>query len=261
MKIRLLGASLAALALGIAACAKDETKYAEDDTATTTDSTTTVADDTTTTTTTTTTTAANDPYATPSTTATTPSSDPFATAPTTGAMTADAQPTGSADSAQYGVTTAGEVFEIAEINNKADAERIASDAFDKADANGDGQLDRSEYVMIAMGANEFVAGSSPIDVTPEGVGEGDIDTGDTLDSTAPADTTTPTVADTTDAVNETTVATVFTEAAGTDNTLTKEELRAAFLARFDKADADNNGTLTEEERQTFAQLTTGDTTP
>lgn len=256
MKIRLLGAaSLAALALAVAACAKDETKYAEDDTATT-ESTTTDS------TTATDSYAANDPAATD--TATPSAADPYATpsttaSPTTGALAAGEQPTGA--SSQYGVTTAGEVIEIAEINTKTDAERVASDAFDKADANGDGKLDKAEYVMIAMGANEFRSASSPIDETQEGVGEGDMDTGDAaVDSTAPADPSMPATAETA-TVDETSVEPAFAEAAGADNELTKDELRTAFLARFDTADADKDQQLSETERQTFAELTTGDTTP
>lgn len=245
MKIRLLGAaSLAALALGVAACAKDETKYAENDTATTESTTTTTTDSY----------AANDPAA----TAADPYETPGTTAsPTTGALAAGEQPTGA--SSQYGVTTAGEVIQIADISTKTDAERVASDAFDKADANGDGKLDKAEYVMIAMGANEFRSASSAIDDTQEGIGEGDMDTGDAaVDSTAPADPSMPTTAETA-TVDETSVEPVFAEAAGVDNELTKDELRAAFLARFDTADADKDQQLSETERQTFAELTTGDT--
>jgi len=140
----------------------------------------------------------------------------------------------------------GPIVAIADVRVKSDAEEAASTAFEQADANGDGMLDRSEYMTVAMSA-EGDAGMAPS--TPALPGE-------TVDPTVEPSTT-PGSTQTAEA-GSATVDTAFAEAAGDDSILSKEELRAAFLARFDEADADGDAQLSDEEQMTFAALTAGE---
>ncbi len=139
----------------------------------------------------------------------------------------------------------GPTVAIADIRVKSDAEEAASTAFEQADANGDGMLDRSEYMTVAMSAE---GDASAVPATPAMPGE--------VDPTAEPSPA-PGAAQTA-AADPATVDTAFAEAAGDDSIMSKEELRAAFLARFDEADADGDAQLSDEEQMTFAALTAGE---
>lgn len=151
--------------------------------------------------------------------------------------------------------------------SRAEIQALASRAFSAADINDDGAIDREEYVKLALASardlDSFVT-DPQIDaaamrdqgaVSPA-PGE---DTGDTVaptDETAGAE---PTRLATTDSAEiEITAAQSFDEVAGPDDEMTQEELRTAFLSRFEEADADGDDQLDAEELQTFAALTRGE---
>ncbi|MEQ8936190.1 MAG: hypothetical protein RIE56_10410 [Amphiplicatus sp.] len=140
----------------------------------------------------------------------------------------------------------GPVVAIADIRVKSDAEEAASTAFEQADANGDGMLDRSEYITVAMSAE-----SDPSIASSTSAVSGEIVDPTAESSITPGATQTATA-------DSATVDTAFAEAAGDDSILSKEELRAAFLARFDEADVDGDAQLSDEEQMTFAALTAGE---
>lgn len=146
---------------------------------------------------------------------------------------------------QSGALREGSMVAIADIRVKSDAEEAASTAFEQADANGDGMLDRSEYMTVAMSAE---SDASTVPATPAMPGEADTTAQPSATSSAMQNA----------AADPATVDTAFAEAAGDDSILSKEELRAAFLARFDEADVDGDAQLSDEEQMTFAALTAGE---
>lgn len=163
--------------------------------------------------------------------------DPQATTPNAGGLT----------------PAAIEAVAIADIRIESDAERAAETAFGAADANGDGMLDRAEYMTVAISAE-------PAQSVPGIVDPVDPATGATVAEAPPIDGATP-EGDTlvaTDPVDPVMVDAAFAAAAGPDGELTEEELRSAFLARFEQADADGDAELSDEERMTFAALTVGE---
>lgn len=139
----------------------------------------------------------------------------------------------------------GPMIAIADVRVKSDAEEAASTAFDQADANGDGMLDRSEYLTVMMSADPNVAAAPGMP-------------GETADEMTAPSATAPGAAQAAEADAAAAVDTAFAEAAGDDSVMSKDELRAAFLARFDEADADGDAQLSDEEQQTFAALTAGE---
>ena len=125
------------------------------------------------------------------------------------------------------------------IPEAPDAEQAAVAAFQMADANGDGVLDQEEYLTIAMAAESGLAEAAPA------LEQGEVDIG------APEQQIRAAEAD------ASAVEAAFAEIAGETGEATKDDLRAAFLARFEQADADGDGQLDEEERLTFAALMIG----
>jgi len=149
---------------------------------------------------------------------------------------------------------------IAEISSKDDAERVAGEAFDQADADRDGMLDRSEYMTLAMSAEHYglaasaapgaAGGEMPGTEPPDEMPSGEANAGGALPGAPDASQTA--ASDAMPAIDA-----AFAEAAGEDGSMTEEELSAAFLDRFEIADEDGDAQLNETERQTFAQLTAG----
>lgn len=129
---------------------------------------------------------------------------------------------------------------IADVRVRSDAEQAAVAAFRLADANGDGVLDQDEYLTIALAAESGFAEAAPAYEQ----GEGDIGAPEPYQTrTAEADPAA--------------VEAAFAEVAGETGEATKDDLRAAFLARFEQADADGDGQLDEQERIAFAALIVG----
>jgi hypothetical protein len=127
---------------------------------------------------------------------------------------------------------------IDEINTKTDLDRIANQAFMQADTDKNGQLSQAEFLALASGVDQFRMEAG------EPIGEGDIDTSAEAEVTVePAD--------------QAKVQVVFNDAAEGADALTMEQLRQAFLDRFEQADANNDDQLSEDERQTFANLIVG----
>lgn len=169
---------------------------------------------------------------------------------------------GLAPAAPYDMATEttddGMVLAISDISSKDDAERVAGQAFDQADADRDGKLDRSEYMSLAMSAEHYgspadsavgaIPGEIPGEELPDELSSGQANVGGPLPG-APDGSQMSEAGPAIDAA--------FAEAAGEDGSMTEEELRAAFLDRFDIADADGDDQLNETERQTFAHLTAG----
>jgi hypothetical protein len=162
--------------------------------------------------------------------------------------------------------------DLAQITDESDARQLADQLFDQADINKDGSLSRSEYMRIALGAAQLRthAAASPMDPTQQpddltvqgddlaitGRPEGD----PAVTSPSPSQPGAPELprtAQTDIAVDEIRVQEAFMEAAGDNGRLTRESLREAFLAWFERADGDNTGELDDTQRDAFAQLVTG----
>lgn len=149
---------------------------------------------------------------------------------------------------------------IADISSKDDAERVAGEAFDQADANSDGKLDRSEYMTLAMSAEHYGSVSSAAPGAAGGEIPGTEPPDEMPSDDANADGALPGAPDASQMSESEAMPAIdaaFTEAAGEDGSMSQDELRAAFLDRFDIADADGNDQLDDTERQTFAELTAG----
>jgi hypothetical protein len=233
MRLQLLGAAAAAaLAIGC-------TDRADTDTATTT----TAADTTSTTTTDTYNTASNTPSTTYPSTADTTTTPPDSTTDTTTDMgdtstepldtaTAPGASTTDASTPNLGSLQPTPVLVITEIRSKSDAERVASGAFSKADADGNGELSRTEYATMAQN----IASAQSTGSASSGM-SGSAGSSSSFDQTA-ADS-------------------AFQEAAGGEDVMTMDQFEQAMIKRFDEADADKNDQLNSQEQQTFATLITG----
>ena len=141
---------------------------------------------------------------------------------------------------------------VAADMSRSEIETLAARAFESADIDDDGVLNRNEYVQMTLAsARDFdtfatepvkLMSVSPV-TNPEAM------TTETIGVTLDADQ----VAEIQTAAGEN-----FDEAAGGNDTLTSEELRASFLARFEEADQDGDDELNAAELRTFAALTRGE---
>lgn len=198
--------------------------------------------------------------------------DPYADTTTQTQTTGAATQPGYGATDAAGTTTTTTIVSLDQIEERSDVERIANEAFDAADADGDGELSRTEYMTLALSALEY-SGPSNLGLTgAQDMGEGDYDpnmtgqqAGVDQQGADPLDRPQPGASDPAmqeSRMGQTSVAAAdidaaFNEAADEDGAITRESLREAFLARFDEADADNNEQLDAEERETFAQLIAG----
>jgi hypothetical protein len=167
---------------------------------------------------------------------------------------------------------------------RAEIEMLAMTKFESADADKDGVIDREEYVQLALSsARDFerfidepaklmsvnpvtdpeaaampdeTAATDPTET--ETMGDAPVDQTTTTVQTAETETPLDTV-ETADI--EIAASATFDDAAGDDDTMTAEELRTAFLARFDEADIDGDEQLDDAELRTFAALTRGQEGP
>ncbi len=170
---------------------------------------------------------------------------------------------------------------------RGEIETLAARAFEGADANNDGALQRDEYIVLALAsARDFDAFvtepvnlmsvnpvDEPIDVSEAEEGtasadvindDDDVAAGDDMTRTAETAGATQTAMHLnepldaeTEAEIETSAAQLFQEAAGGDAEVTEDELRQAFLARFEEADEDGDDELDATELRKFAALTRG----
>ena len=158
----------------------------------------------------------------------------------------------------------------ATTKTRAEIESLALRAFASADADGDGSIDQEEYVQLALAsARDFDAFvTEPVKLMsvnpatdPEATDTAATDDAmpDETDMSAPVQTaeTAPALDDAETATIQTAAAETFEEVAGDDGEMTPEELRTAFLSRFDEADEDGDEELDAAELQTFAALTRG----
>ncbi len=171
---------------------------------------------------------------------------------------------------------------------RSEIETLASEAFANADANDDGAIDRDEYVQLVLASARdfegFVAeparlmsvnpATDPEVQTQQSAQQPDMQDGDmaateeaTADEADAAAASTVQTAEAGETLDEEEAASIetaaaqnFQEAAGDDNEMTMEELRTAFLSRFDEADQDGDDELDAAELQTFAALTLGQET-
>lgn len=142
---------------------------------------------------------------------------------------------------------------LSSVRTRDELEDRAGDVFAEADLNGDGVLDRAEYLTLALAD----AGVS----APEG--EGDIS--EPMDEIAsvggtPAEggVSAPTQLAGVDEQQK--VEAIFEEVSDDGETMTLEQMREAFLARFDEADENGDRQLDTLERMKFAQLVAGEET-
>lgn len=139
-------------------------------------------------------------------------------------------------------------MQVSDVRSKADIDLVTASAFDAADFNRDGVLDRDEFANMTM-----------VVVNRDGDNLADKASGaaekmlNNVTGAAGDEVTKPADATVTDAV----IDEAFAQASGDDAAMTKEELRETFLARFEQADANDNDQLEEEERKKFALLSAG----
>ena len=138
------------------------------------------------------------------------------------------------------------VFDIAAVRTRDALTAAADAAFAQVDADASGTLSQTEFYALAA----LMAPAAPVEEAVEDVYE-----------TAAADAPSM-AADTGDAVDaalseepsadSTALDASFAAIAGADANLTSDDLRAAFLARFDAADVNLDGALDDDESATFA---------
>jgi|GEM_PF-1828240 len=151
-------------------------------------------------------------------------------------------------------------MKASDVKSKDDISLITDSAFEKADVDGNGALDRTEFATLSLAA----AGEDPSVISSvltqvedkaeeivQGVTGADAET--EYDSGIDAGVSVPSG----EAAQVAALDEDFAESAGDDAAMTKEELRAAFLARFEKADVNENEQLETEESEVFAALTAG----
>ncbi|MAW81807.1 MAG: hypothetical protein CMI63_16350 [Parvularcula sp.] len=171
--------------------------------------------------------------------------------------------------------------------SRDEIESLANRAFEGADADNDGALSRGEYVELALASardlDAFITepvnlmSVNPVDdpatvsAPEENTASADVindddDVAAAGDATRTAETAGARQAamhldDPLDAEREAEIeasaAQIFQDAAGDDAEVTQEELREAFLARFEEADEDGDDELDASELRTFAALTRG----
>ena len=149
-------------------------------------------------------------------------------------------------------------MKASDVRSKDDVTLITDSAFEKADLNGDGSLDRTEFATLSLAAaGEDPSVISTVLTKAEEVASDMVDgvTGAEADSETGVDAGTAMPAE--EAAQVAALEEDFVESAGDDAAMTKEELRAAFLARFEKADVNENEQLETEESEVFAALTAG----
>ena len=181
-------------------------------------------------------------------------------------------------------TPAYQTAETPAAKTRAEIEMLAMTKFESADADKDGVIDREEYVQLALSSardfERFIDEpaklmsvnpvTDPEDATmPDETAATDPTETETMGD-APVDQTSSTVqtAETETPLDpvetadiEIAASATFDDAAGDDDTMTAEELRTAFLARFDEADVDGDEQLDDAELRTFAALTRGQEGP
>lgn len=173
----------------------------------------------------------------------------------TAAVTETAETAADADAQEADVYEAPAAINLASIRTK-DALTAASDAaFAQIDADADGALSANEFYSLA-------ALMAPVGAADGAVEEVADTMSDTVDAAA-GEVASASVADaaaaTADAVlpeeptaDASSIDASFAAIAGTDGSLSKDDLRAALLSRFDAADANLDGTLDDAESASFA---------
>ncbi|WP_428409049.1 hypothetical protein [Hyphococcus sp.] len=171
---------------------------------------------------------------------------------------------------------------------RSEIEALAARAFEGADANNDGALQRDEYVQLALAsARDFDAFvTEPVNLMSVNPVDDPVTVGDAEEGTAAADVINDDddvaagddmtrMAETAGATQtamqlneplgaekeaeiESSAAQLFQQAAGGDAEVTEAELREAFLARFEQADEDGDDELDASELRKFAALTRGE---
>ena len=166
---------------------------------------------------------------------------------------------------------------------RAEIETLATSTFESADADGDGVIDREEYVQLALAsARDFerfidepakLMSVNPVTETDGAAAPDEMETADSSETGMTGETPDDQAAAAQTAETETSLDAVetadievaasssFDEAAGGDDAMTAEELRTAFLARFEEADEDGDEELDATELRTFAALTRGERDP
>lgn len=137
-------------------------------------------------------------------------------------------------------------FDLASIRSKEALGATADAAFAAADSDADGSLSLTEFYALAalmapeVAADSAVDGATEVmtDVFAEGA-EAEIQVVDEVIAEEPS-------------ADSSALDASYAAIAGADGRLTADDLRAAFLAKFDAADANLDGALDDGESAVFA---------
>lgn len=149
------------------------------------------------------------------------------------------------------VYAAPATIDLASVRTKDELTAAADAAFAQADADADGSLSQTEFFALASILAPTVSDSvvetavdavDAVDAAAAVVGEGAAEAAvDAVDAVVAEEA----VAD------ATTLDASFASVAGADSSLTTDDLRSAFLSRFDAADANLDGALDDVEAEAF----------
>ncbi len=146
------------------------------------------------------------------------------------------------------------ILQASSVSTKDDAKLFAEAEFVQADLNNDGQVDKMEFLAYAAVRAPLETADPETDtqVTAEAEVEaqGDADP-DMKSVTEPATASAEMIAEEIPQTAEE----QFAKISKGDETITQDEIVEARLAQFDAADADDDETLSEEERASFETLT------
>ena len=129
---------------------------------------------------------------------------------------------------------------LTDIVSESDVVTVVDDAFSAADLNNDGELTKEEFAILTTSIADPLPELNVLEPV-----EGDVP----ADVIADAEATVMGVTSNAEAL--------FEEAAGGADTLSIEDVRKAFLARFDAADVDDDRSLNPVERAEFIRLALG----
>ena len=182
-------------------------------------------------------------------------------APTAPAVEETAAVTDAVESAADADALAADVYEapatidLASIRTKEGLTTASDAAFSQVDADADGALSANEFYSLAA----LMAPAAAVEGVVEDAADAMSGTVDAVAGEVAPATVADAAAATADAVlpeeptaDASSIDASFAAIAGDDGSLSKDDLRAAFLSRFDAADANLDGTLDDAESASFA---------
>lgn len=146
------------------------------------------------------------------------------------------------------VYAAPATIDLASVRTKDELTAAADAVFAQADADADGSLSQTEFYALASILAPTVS-DSVVETAVDAVDAAAAVVGDVAGEAA-VDAVDAVVAD--EAVADaTTLDASFATVAGADSSLTTDDLRSAFLSRFDAADVNLDGALDDAEAEAF----------